>query len=109
MRFYNTEIKKFVDKWDLIVYQGFVLPSGYYEGGLKLLVNPSNRITRKNSVYDEFLNSYASKNKDPKAIDRYFSGISVFIKYKKRMAVLSGADINVTLQSKFPNNAFKNF
>lgn len=47
MRFYNVEIKKFVNKWGLVIYQGYVLPSGYYEGGLKLLVNPSNRITRQ--------------------------------------------------------------
>ena len=109
MKFYNVEIKKFVEKWGLVVYQGFVLPSGYYEGGLKLLVNPSNRITRKLNIYDEFMKSHASKNRDPNSISRYFCGMSVFIKYKQRMAVLAGADVNVTLQSKFPDNKYKNF
>ena len=86
-----------------------MVPTGYYDGGLKILINPSNRIVRKYSIYEEFKNTKLSQSKDINSISRFFDRQTVFIKYKQKTAVLSGVDPDVTLNSKFPNDKFKNY
>ncbi len=52
LKYYNQQVYKTMEKDNLLIYQGYVLKVDSIEKGLSLLVNPSNRIIRNDSLFD---------------------------------------------------------
>lgn len=45
-KYYNKNISTFVKEHDVRIYQGCTYVNEFLEGGLKLIVSPTNRIIR---------------------------------------------------------------
>ena len=108
-KYYNKQVKTFLQEHNITVYQGCTYKCDVYEGGLKLLVSPSNRIIRQRNFYEEFLNSDVGKSSDHEIIRSFFIGSSALCTYNHRIIRIDDVCFNLNLKSKFPSPQYGSF